>query len=141
MSMRLQPLPRLTLGFLALALICGAAHAGSVEPIVLWTENHKFSVRLTGLERPERLNHLHGVDIFLSTPDGRPVEGATVAVTAHHRYALNPLPTSPQVLAGKQDGAYRLEGLRFHIAGEWHLVLAIDHERNHDRASLDILVK
>ena len=122
-------------------LIYAVARAGSVEPIVLRTENNKFSVRVTGLELPERVNHLHGFDIFLSTPDGKPVAGAAIEVAAHQRYALNPLPTSPRVLAGTQDGAYRLEGLRFHMAGEWHLVLAIEHGRNHDRASLDVLVK
>ena len=122
-------------------LIYGAALAGSAEPIVLRTENNKFSIRLSGLELPERVNHLHGIDIFLSTPDGKPVATAAILVTGHQRYALNPLPTSPRVLAGAQDGTYRLEGLRFHMAGEWHLVLAIEHGRNHDRASLDVLVK
>ncbi len=82
-------------------LTYGVTRAGSVRPIMLWTENNQFNVRLTGLERPERVNHLHGVDIFLSTPDGKPVAGAAIAVAAHHRYALNPLPTSPRVLAGR----------------------------------------
>ncbi len=141
MSKQHQLLQRLTVGFFALVLIYGVAVADPIGPIVLWSENNQFGVRLTGLERPEHVNHLHGVDIFLSTPDGKPVEGAAIVVAAHHHYALNPLPTAPRVFAAGQPGAYRLEGLRFHMAGEWHLVLAIDHGRNHDRASLDVLVK
>jgi hypothetical protein len=141
MSTQHQLVQRLTIGFFALMLTYGVTRAGAIEPIILWTENNQFGVQLTGLELPEHVNHLHGIDIFLSTSDGKPVGGAAIAVTAHHRYALNPLPTAPRVLAAGQAGAYRLEGLRFHMAGEWHLVLAIDHGRNHDRASLDVLVK
>jgi hypothetical protein len=125
----------------ALLPVCGLARADPNEQVVLWTDHKQFSIRLSGLDRPEHVNRLHSVDIFLSFPDGKPVAEADIAVTAHHRYALNPLPTSPRVRARGQDGAYRLDGLRFHIAGEWHLVLAIDHGRNQDQASLDILVK
>jgi len=132
---------RLKVGLLALILMCAVARPVPAEPIVLRTENGGFSVRLTGIERPERVNHLHGLDLSLTTADGRPAAGASIVVTGQHRYALNPLPTSPRVQPGSQDGAYRLEGLRFHMTGEWHLVLAIEFEQIHDRLSLDIIVK
>jgi len=138
-----RPIWQFILGALALALmlVCAMVRTGSAEPIVARTENGRFNVRLTGLDRPERVNHLHGLDLWLTTADGKPAVGASIVVTGQHRYALNPLPTSPRVRPGAQDGAYRVEGLRFHIAGEWHLLLAIEFERLHDRLSLEIAVK
>jgi hypothetical protein len=114
------------------------AHTISAEPIVLRSENNSFSGRLIGLERPVRMNRLYDVGIFLTTADGKPAAGASLVVTGKHRYALNPLPTSPRVLPGAQDGSYRLEGLRFHIAGEWRLTIIINSERIHDRLLLEI---
>jgi hypothetical protein len=131
----------LSLPALALALMCAATGAKPAEPIVLRTEAGRFSLRLTDIERPERVNHLHGFELSLITVDGRPATSASIVITGQHRYALNPLPTSPQVQPGPADGTYRIEGLRFHVAGEWRLVFAIEFEQIRDRATLDIVVK
>jgi hypothetical protein len=128
-------------GLPALALMCASAHPGSGEPLTLRSEAGRFTLRLTGIERPERLNHLHGFACALTTADGRPAAGASIVVTGQHRYALNPLPTSPRVRPGPADGTYQVEGLRFHIAGEWGLALEIEFEQIHDRATLEVVVE
>jgi hypothetical protein len=57
------------------------------------------------------------------------------------RFARNPLPTAPQVRPGPAPGSHRVEALRFHMAGEWRLVLSIEFEQIRDRAVLDVVVK
>ncbi|MGE0035679.1 MAG: hypothetical protein AB7S93_08605 [Xanthobacteraceae bacterium] len=129
------------MGLVALMSNFVIVHTVPAEPIVHRTENNNFSVRLVGLDRPARVNRLYSVDMFLKTADGKPAAGASFVVTGQHRYAFNPLPTSPRVVPGAQDGAYRLEGLRFHIAGQWRLTIIIDSERIHDRYLLGIQAK
>jgi hypothetical protein len=129
------------LSVLALALLGASAGAQPAEPIVLRSEAGRFSLQLSGLARPETLNRLHGFDLTLAAADGGPVAGAAIALSGERRFARNPLPTAPQVRPGAVPGSYRVEGVRFHMAGEWRLVLSIEFEQIRDRAILDLVVK
>jgi hypothetical protein len=122
-------------------LLVAAAGAQPVEQVVVRSEAGRFRLQFIGLTRPERLNRLHGFDLSLTTTDGRPAAGARIAVSGWRRYAPNPLPTAPQVRPGPMAGHYRVEGLRFHMGGEWKLVLDIEFEQIRDRAVLEIMVQ
>jgi hypothetical protein len=122
-------------------MLARQAGAQADEPIVLRSQAGRFRLRLTGIPHPERLNRLHGLDLALATADGRPAAGAMITVTGRRLYAPNPLPTAPQVRPGPMAGSYQIEGLRFHMAGEWRLMLDIQFERIRDRAVLDLLVE
>jgi hypothetical protein len=137
----LRSVPPLMWSMPALALLCVAASPEAAQPIVLRTEGHGFSVRVTGIERPERTNHMHGLELSLATADGKPIAGASVVVTGQRLFALNPLPTSPQVRPDRDAGTYRVEGLRFHMAGEWRLVFVIEFAQIRDRFMLNVVVK
>jgi hypothetical protein len=131
-------------GLRAIALLMALAALSpplSAQPLSLRSQDGRFRLRVDGIERPEHLNHLHGLDLVLTAADGAPATGATIVLTGQRRYSTSPLPTLPQVIAAGADGAYRVEGLRFHIAGEWHLVFDIDFKQNRDRVGLDVLVK
>jgi hypothetical protein len=101
------------------------------------SEHGHFTARISGLE--SRINRLHGIDLLLSGPAG-PVSGAAMALEARHRHAGNPLPTSPRT-GEAAAGAYRIDGLRFHIAGEWRLELSIELGQIRDRVIFDIVVE
>jgi hypothetical protein len=113
----------------------------AAQPVALRSEASRFALHAFGLDNPERLNHLHGFDLSVVAADGMPVTGALISLTGEHRFARNPLPTSPQVSPGDGAGSYRVEGLRFHVPGQWRLVVNIEFEQVRDRATLDILVK
>ena len=139
--MRRRLTRRWMLGWTALPLIFAVARTAAAESIVIKSEGKLFRVRLTGLGRTEQTNHLHGFDLFLTTVDGRAAASASITLTGERRYSPNPLPTLPQVRPGPTHGSYRVEGLRFHIGGEWRLAFAIEFEQIRDRAMLDIDVK
>jgi hypothetical protein len=115
--------------------------AEAAGPVALPTQAGRYRILVSGLDRPERINHLHGFGLSLSDAGGRPLSGAAIVLTGQQRYALNPLPTSPQVRPGPAAGTYRVEGLRFHMAGDWRLVFTVEFEQIRDRAILDIVVK
>lgn len=132
---------RLLLGLLILPFACTVVRPANGEPPSIRSEKGRFAVRLTGIERPERLNHLHGFDLLLTDNAGKPVTGASIVLSGLRRDSNNPLPTSPRVSSAPGLGLYRAEGLRFHMAGEWQLIFAIDSGGIHDSAVLDVTVK
>jgi hypothetical protein len=109
--------------------------------VTINSEASRFTIRIDGIGRPEPLNRLHGFDLVIAAPDGRPVTGAVVAVSGQHRYAPNPLPTAPQAAPAGEAGRYRVEGLRFHVPGEWRLAIEIESDHIRDRAAFDVVVK
>jgi hypothetical protein len=127
--------------FAALALTFGGALAWAAGPMTVRSDGGHFILQVTGIVSPEAINHMHGFDLSLTTADGQPVSGATIGLTGDRRFAPNPLPTMPQVSAASPPGHYRVEGLRFHMAGEWHLVFTIDFAQIRDRAVLGVVVK
>jgi hypothetical protein len=122
------------------ALICAATGRAQAESLAIRSERRQFTIRLNGLGRRERPNHLHGFDLLLMTSDGRPADGASIVLTGLRRDTNNPLPTAPQVSPTPEPGHYRAEGLRFHMPGEWRLILTIACKDVRDTAALDIVV-
>jgi hypothetical protein len=132
---------QMAIGITAVIVLIAAPWAQSGEPLLLQSEAGWFSLQITGLARRERLNRLHGFDLSLATAGDRPAAGALVTIGGQRRYAPSSLPTAPQVLPGPGAGSYRVEGLRFHMAGEWRLVLDIEFEQIRDRAVVDLVVQ
>jgi len=124
-----------------MALLCAGAISASAQPFSVRSEASHFILRVAGIDRPEHVNHLHGFDLSLATADGKPVSGASIVVTGKRRFAPNHLPTSPKVFPGPDAGHYRVEGLRFHMLGDWHLDFAIESGQIRDRAAIDVVVK
>jgi hypothetical protein len=123
------------------ATVATAAQSAVAGVRLARSEGGHFTLRVTGIAAPERINHLHGFDLALASADGRPVDGASIALSGQRLFAPNPLPTSPQVSPGAGPGNYRAEGLRFHMPGDWHLVFDIEVGQIHDRAILDVAVQ
>jgi len=76
--------------------------------------------------RPIVINTMHNWRLNLVDGDGQPVTGATLSVTGGMPAHNHGLPTSPQVSRELAPGRYLLEGLRFHMNGEWQINIAIE---------------
>jgi hypothetical protein len=136
----MRTIRRLSLA-IALLAVCAADRAVAAEAMSIRSADGHFVLRLMGLERFEPTNRLRGFDLRLETADGRPATGASITLSGRRFDAPNPLPTLPRITPATGEGHYRVEGLRFHMPGDWHLVFAIDFAQIHDRAALDIVVK
>ena len=131
----------MALGLPLLALLSAAGGAARGESIAVRSNAGHFIVRIMGVERTEHLNRMHGLDLSLTTADGRLAPGATVVLTGQRRYSSTALPTIPEVTAAPEPGRYRVRGLRFHMPGEWRLAFDINFAQIHDRVLLDVVVK
>lgn len=127
--------------WLATVVLAVAAPDATAQPINARSEGGALLLRIAGADMLAKLNHWLTWDIRLATSDGKPVADASITLTGQHRYARNPLPTTPQVVPGASDGEYRIEGLRLHIPGEWRLVFDIDFKQIRDRITLDVTAR
>jgi YtkA-like protein len=73
---------------------------------------------------PIEINQIHSWTLRI-TSDGEPVTGASLAVSGGMTAHDHGMPTRPRVTAELGNGEYRLEGMRFHMGGDWEVFIEI----------------
>ena len=74
---------------------------------------------------PIVINRIHRWTLRLEDANGNPVTGADIRVSGGMPIHDHGLPTQPRVTEDLGTGEYRLEGVRFHMAGSWRIELRI----------------
>jgi hypothetical protein len=83
------------------------------------SENGMFSVSYKPSAAAVPVNQMHEWTLHVETADGQPVENATIIVDGDMPEHGHGLPTKPQVTEYLGNGDYRVEGVKFQMAGWW----------------------
>jgi hypothetical protein len=83
------------------------------------SENGTFNVSYTSSTAAVPVNQMHEWTLHVETADGEPVENATITVNGDMPEHGHGLPTKPQVTEYLGNGDYRVEGVKFQMAGWW----------------------
>lgn len=102
------------------------------------SQGGRFRVQFTPDVQPLPLNAMHTWTLLVQNAEGEPLSGAELTLVGGMPAHNHGLPSAPQVQSTPEPGHYRVEGLRFHMQGEWVLELSIKHEGREDRASLPV---
>lgn len=97
-----------------------------------------YRVGIAPEAEPLSLGTMHSWVLTLTTLDGKPVEGATIKVGGgmpQHRHGL---PTAPQVTADIGSGRYRIDGVRFNMAGNWVLEFEVSAAPGSDTVAFNV---
>ena len=113
-------------GLLAAATMLLAVAASAQEPDSWLSSSGHFRVSYESDLQPIAINSMHSWILDVTDSDGEPVSGAALAVTGGMPAHDHGLPTSPQVTRELAPGRYLLEGLRFHMSGQWQVEIVID---------------
>lgn len=89
---------------------------------------------------PLVINRIHAWVFHIETPDGEPVSGARITVTGGMPKHNHGLPTVPTMTAELGNGDYLMEGMRFHMNGEWELLVTIDVEGRRDTVVIPLII-
>jgi hypothetical protein len=81
---------------------------------------------------PIEINKIMSWVLHVETADGRPVEKAAITVDGGMPAHNHGLPTRPSVTKNMGDGNYLVEGMRFHMLGDWVINITIDASPGHD---------
>lgn len=91
-----------------------------------WSSNRGlFVLTIQSSLEPIVINTMHSWELSVTTADGDSVSGATFEVTGGMPEHDHGLATAPRVTEELGDGRYRLDGMRFHMNGEWELNVTI----------------
>jgi len=107
--------------------VCLVLGGNALAEDSVWTSQRGlFTVRAESELQPLQINVLHGWRLHIAAADGTPVLGAIVEASGGMPQHNHGLPTRPRVTTELGDGDYYLEGMRFHMAGDWEVVLNIE---------------
>ena len=144
---------RLTTGLLTVACIaCLACGEGNSEPEV----KRERPASSDGLERstlsaggryrigvrpaiaPIPLGAMHDWVVRIELADGNPASPSTLAFDGGMPSHGHGFVTAPRVTRDLGNGEYLVEGVKFHMAGEWEVRVAVTEGSSGDRASFVI---
>lgn len=140
--------PRALLLALCVAILSGCGE--NEEPISaqpppplpeLMSEHQHFRVALA-LQEGNRVpvGRYHSWLLTLTDAQRQSVYPADIAVTGGMPGHEHGLPTQPRVVEYLGEGVYRIEGLKFHMAGDWVVRFRIvtEHAQDYAEAKLSI---
>lgn len=99
-----------------------------------------FTLSYESSIEPITINRMHNWMLHIKTADGAVVTDAVLSVVGGMPEHDHGLPTRPRITNNLGDGNYRLEGLRFHMAGEWLLEVTIDDGERTDSVNISLSI-
>ena len=130
----------LSLPALAAISACATPPTDLDLSLIRATAEKKFVVALQPPATPAAINQIHSWQIKLTTPAGRPVSHARIAVDGGMPQHGHGLPTRPLVTRELADGTYLLEGMKFSMTGWWEIKLAIHGTEGSDKVTFNTVV-
>jgi hypothetical protein len=123
-------------GLLAATLVVASASAGAAEQ---WSSKQGlYRVSYRSELAPIEINKIHTWVLHVTTADGTPVENAKIEFNGGMPTHNHGLPTQPSVTEHLGHGDYRVEGIRFHMAGDWEITITIDGAAGHDTCTIPL---
>ena len=89
---------------------------------------------------PVVVGKMHGWVVRISTPDGKPVDHAGIAVDGGMPQHGHGLPTDPKVSAELGDGQYQVEGMKFNMPGWWVVNLSVEGPTGADTVTFNLVL-
>ncbi|MFK7887079.1 MAG: FixH family protein [Gammaproteobacteria bacterium] len=102
------------------------------------SENELYRVTLAPRNGEVPIAAFHEWIIEVRDADNAPVHPAQIAFDGAMPAHGHGLPTAPQVTDHLGEGRYRLEGVRFNMAGRWSLMVSVQAAAGLDRAQFEI---
>jgi hypothetical protein len=88
------------------------------------SQRNVYTVSFVSSLEPIEINRIHSWILSISS-DGEPVSGAELTISGGMPAHDHGMPTRPRVTEELGNGKYRLEGMRFHMGGDWEVSIEI----------------
>ena len=115
-----------------IALLVAATFATAAGEPGWISDSGLFRVSFRSELDPIDINRIHSWVLRVEDEQGAPVSSATIAVKGGMPSHDHGLPTAPQVTQELAAGEYVLEGMRFHMHGQWKIEITINANDKQD---------
>jgi len=126
------------LAFIPLILLFSASPEQVYAQTLLPSENAIFLASMHSEVSPIPLNQIHSWIIHLETADGKAVADAELELSGGMPTHNHGLPTQPLVTHYLGNGDYQVQGVRFHMQGEWVFALSIRYMGQSDTVHIPL---
>lgn len=108
-------------------VLIAAVVTAQANAATTWTsQSGHFRLSVQSELNPVVINKIHRWSLQVVDADGAPVTGAVMSVQGGMPAHDHGLPTAPRISGQPEPGKYLLEGLRFHMRGQWQLEFTIE---------------
>ena len=121
---------------LLVTMLSAVGDAGLAEQASWESQRGLYRVSFESSIDPIEINRIHEWVLHIETVDGVDVEGASVSLEGGMPEHDHGLPTRPRVTADLGAGRYRVQGLRFHMAGAWSIEIDINDGQRQDSVTI-----
>ena len=125
---------------MALCCLFVVALAYATEESSWLTRSGYYRISFTSKLVPIPINRIHSWVVHVEDADGAPVENATIAVTGGMPAHDHGLPTDPRTTRSLGNGDYLLEGVRFHMNGDWELLVTVEADGRRDTVVVSLTI-
>ena len=105
------------------------------------SENGLFNVSYTASTGTVPVNQLHQWTLHIETPDGHPVENATITVDGDMPQHGHGLPTQPRITRMFGNGDYLVDGMKFQMGGWWVMDFSITANGQTDAVHFNMMLR
>lgn len=99
-----------------------------------------YEATIAPVAPPVKVGRMHAWTVTLTDPNGRPVDGADIAVDGGMPQHGHGLPTAPAVTQALGNGRYLIEGMKFNMPGWWEVDLGIAGPAGTDAVTFNIVL-
>ena len=108
----------------AISFLFGTVSAISAEEV--WaSDGGSFNVSYTSKLVPIPINQIHQWVLHIESTSGDSVSGISIELIGGMPLHDHGLPTSPVATEYLGEGDFLIEGMRFHMMGEWEIILTL----------------
>lgn len=86
------------------------------------------------------VHEMHSWIVLITTPDGTPIEDASITVDGDMPRHGHGLPTVPQATAHLGGGRYRIDGMKFQMGGWWFVRFGVAAGGARDEVRFDFVL-
>ena len=118
-----------------LLLLAGSGYSADQ----VWTSaGGLYRVSFTSELDPIEINRIHSWVLHVEGSDGDPLEGAEITLEGGMPAHDHGLPTLPRITAELGNGDYRVEGMRFHMGGDWEITVTISADDDRETCVISL---
>ena len=112
--------------------------ARPMDEISKLSDKQHFQVQFTSNLNLIVINTMHAWTLHIQNSSGESVTDATVQIKGGMPAHDHGLPTRPRITQNLGNGDYLLEGMKFHMGGQWQVTLTIQQGRISDRVTFNL---